>query len=307
MTTSDTALENAPVTVPVDEMSIGELETIIDLQYPEGVTKEAASIPLRLIKTNTEAFQPRDEWNEWEQEAHIRTLAKAIKKDGKLEPIEPITVIPVQGAFVVLDGHMRLLAYEEAGWDEDALVPVVLFRGPSSEALKFAIEANSRDKLSLTTGQKLQAAWRMVCHAEVYRQHHGKLRFTQREIAATASVSTGSVANAAKTLREALEKMPLGEAVEMTYEDAKRCLRGKSDEGDWDSDAIRDARVQDFTNRIGRTFGKRLHPDADIFAEALEAYSGRAAARIMEAMIERDPVAARSILEMVELDAIEEF
>lgn len=117
-------------------------------------------VPLRKLAVAPHVFQPRNFDEEpWEKERHIENLSKVIRQGRELDPI---LVYPVCGFLVVLDGHLRLEAYRDAGLSPDDELPVELFGGTVIEARLWSLEANSKDKLSLTKTEKLEAAWQLM-------------------------------------------------------------------------------------------------------------------------------------------------
>lgn len=87
----------------------------------------------------------------------IFDLAKATQIMGALDPI---LVLPVADQYYVIDGHHRLAAYITAEWEGG--IPAIVFNGSLDEAVREALRANNKSKLSLTTADRTAAAWRLV-------------------------------------------------------------------------------------------------------------------------------------------------
>lgn len=222
--------------------------------HPEGVVR----LPLEVIQEVPELFQHRRPLKHISRQ-HVETLAGAAKGKKAL----PALLIYWAGGWVLLDGHHRMAAYRKAGWRRD--VPVTIFRGTLDEAIGRACRDNQRDHLSMTNGERMSAAWRMVCSTKL----------TGEKISDWAGVSMRSVA----TMREELRKLltmgnTLDQLSAMTWNLARSTAKGEApDETDWDEKDEKDAR--DLADQLSKIFGKRLHQKHQVIAMALEAYDSR--------------------------------
>lgn len=221
-----------------------------------------------------QAFQPRhlmEEW--WAKKKHLRTLQETeAAKAGRLDHIE---VWPVAGKRIVIDGHMRLMAYREVGLDGSTKVPVRHVQGSLWEALERASEANSKDKLPWTKADKWEAAWRMV-----------KLRKdpkdpTDRHIARLNNVSPATVG----TMRKTLAEYP--SARDLSWRSTKRELQKRRDP----DQAAMEKRVDTLANRLRRTFGKIPVKEAETWKQAFEKAYPELAEDQNEAQPPRPPTA----------------
>ena len=88
---------------------------------------------------------------------HIFDMAKSTQNTGALDPI---LVFPVADRYYVMDGHHRLAAYITAGWKGD--IPAIVFQGSLDAAIREALRANNKNKLSMTKAERIEAAWRLV-------------------------------------------------------------------------------------------------------------------------------------------------
>lgn len=280
----------------LSEMEREEMVEAINANNPALTSLSATEMPLQVVFTS-EWFQPRDDWNDWEQEAHVKGLAASIKATKKLTPLEPLTVTPVLGGYVLLDGHLRLRAYEAAGWEADRPIPVSVLVAPFSECLKFSIEANSRDKLPMTPAQKQEAAWRLLTYSMQVTTNPNKPLYSQREIGKCAGVCLGTVNKQSQLLRK-LAEVHGDEAMNMTHREALTSERGDAEQ--MEPDELFDKRAKEWTNRLGKTFGKQPTKSPDVFAEALRNYSPRLYARLFEVMVNDDPELARGYLEVAD-------
>lgn len=124
-------------------------------------------LKINSIKVATALFQPRDSLiNEWASNDHVSQMAENLMRDSsKQRMLEPMTVMAFGSQWYLIDGHHRLRAYREAGYE------VVAVKAVHSDAkgvervkvgIKEAVKANSRDKLAMTREDKSNAAWRLV-------------------------------------------------------------------------------------------------------------------------------------------------
>lgn len=98
---------------------------------------------------------------------HAERMAEHVLRTKKL--LEPVTVWHSdQGVLFLVDGHHRLKAYrrvarKDANWDQ--MVPVRRLPNGTTrrEARRHALAANRKDHLPMTTAQKTQAAWVLIC------------------------------------------------------------------------------------------------------------------------------------------------
>jgi hypothetical protein len=79
-----------------------------------------------------------------------------------------------------IDGHHRLEAYRQIGTNRP--VPVEVFQGRLSQAVEKASKRNSKDKLPMSSTDKMEAAWRLDVLGE----------FSKREVMEATGASDGS-------------------------------------------------------------------------------------------------------------------
>ncbi|HEX5439171.1 MAG TPA: ParB/RepB/Spo0J family partition protein [Gemmatimonadaceae bacterium] len=243
---------------------------------------------LTTLHVAPKVFQPRDlQEQSWKKEQHIRNLVSAIRQGAALDPI---VVFPIAGARIVVDGHCRLLAYQQAG--RRGKVPVQYLRGSFADALLFSAEANSKDKLPLTKAEKLEAAWRLV----LYDGARGV--YTLRDIATKTGVSKSTVDN----MKTYLQESPAGSANDPrggTWADAKGARR---DELEYD-ERWEERLVSDWADRLKDTFGDKPMKMPVTFIEALRRAYPRAWDALLDEVAEgyKDDVQRRAE-EMAESD-----
>lgn len=214
-------------------------------------------LPLDEIVTLENVFQHRmDEAAEIEREQHIKQLSIALKQmDPEHRALDPILVMRMEDLWVCVDGHHRLGAYREA---EVTTVPARAIEGSMDDAIRVAGKENTKAKLNLTKRDRMNAAWRFTA------QRIG----SRREVAEDTGVSTSQVSTM-RRMREEIEAMR-GNPAAMDYREARSFLRGETDERD---EGWEDKQVAEIERRLSKEFGKSLHKNSTLFAQALYNFS----------------------------------
>ena len=123
-------------------------------------------LSLDAIKVIDVLFQPRESsllFRAGASEEHVENMARVVAQ-GRL--LAPLVVAAFGTSWVLLDGHHRYQAYLEA--DHRKPVPVEVAESALSGesrvkwAVTLSIELNSRDKLSMSARDKMEAAWRLT-------------------------------------------------------------------------------------------------------------------------------------------------
>lgn len=243
----------------IRDYSARELEALFT-EKGHGLTDDdmsRSSEPLAKIEVAPRAFQFRDPtYRPGEKEQHIRNLLQALKR--RQEPFDPIELFAVAGHRIVLDGHCRLEAYRRAGLSEDTEVPVGYFEGNFIEALKRPASENTKDKLSLSQREELQAAWRLVLFDE------GRGNLSLRDIAA----ATGAGKSTAGKMRKVLENdNDLSfDPRERTWKEVKAGIKqAREVDEDW-----ADKRVESWKRKLRKTLGDVPNRTPDCLFRALE-------------------------------------
>lgn len=188
---------------------------------------------------------------------HVDELSKT-PKSGK--PLTPVIVFRAGNRWALLDGHHRMLAYQKAGWRKE--IPVQVFEGSIDEAIARANIENHRAHLPMTNGEKMSAAWRMVCTTAL----------SGEKICHATGASMRSIASMRNARKKLLAKgKTLGELSGMSWHVARTTAQGETtDETDWDEQDEKEAR--ELAGKLTKLFGKRLHHKHQVIAMALEAY-----------------------------------
>jgi ParB-like chromosome segregation protein Spo0J len=210
-------------------------------------------LPLADIQQEPELFQIRPM-----SERHVSALVSAVRSEGELEPV---TVIQVGPAAVLIDGHHRLAAYAIAG--RSALVPVRYFGGTLEEAVAEAGRANAPAKLPMTAAERTDYAWRLVLLGTC----------SKTETRRAASVGTGTVT----TMRKVKERLGPAAFQYPTWARARAAARGE--DGDWWTDDEREEwmeqKANEIADRMAKALGTKLAQQPEITARALSIYFGR--------------------------------
>ncbi|MCC1482323.1 ParB N-terminal domain-containing protein [Roseibaca sp. Y0-43] len=189
---------------------------------PRTPTYRRANVNLREINFDPE-FSIRDI-----QEHHVRTLVAALRTKGKLDPILLLDDKrnPEQPKLTLIDGHHRVAAYKTQQRSQKHPKPVnaLIVSCDEITAHRLAAQRNSKDKLPLTTTEKLNLAWKLVWLSEA--------ALSKAEIVNDTGVSRTTVHNMRKRRRQMLEagKEPTGE----WWKDSKDNSLGTQEETDLD-------------------------------------------------------------------------
>ena len=221
-----------------------------------------STLPLTEIEVLDTVFQHRSN-SEWTSELHIKALLKGLRNtSGK--PFDPVTVMWGGDRWVLVDGHHRVRAYLEYGFD--APVPVQVFQGTLEEAFGEALRANVHDKLSMSSKEKTNAAWRLVIGTDL-------------SINATAQLSLASkatVKNMRKIRDALLTKFHPGFLGQLDWPAARAKYEGIED--DFDSDgAWLDKKARIIADKLTKTFGNELSKYPRALWMALDIYDGNLA------------------------------
>jgi hypothetical protein len=227
------------------------------------------SLKLEEIHLLPSVFQPRTiSDNPLASERHITVLAAAICNETT-HNLDPMTIWWSGRSWYIVDGHHRYNAYiktNKNGKLKIDAVSVEVFQGSIDEAMAWSLQANSKDKLRMSSRDKLNSAWRLVCREE----------FSKSEIQRKTSVSTSTIASMRKKLAEIQADYPDKRgrtknyaAIGMTWGEARH---HGVDSTTFDDEAIRKLMIN-LAEQLGKKFGNQLASNPQITAGALEIYS----------------------------------
>lgn len=215
-----------------------------------------SSLSLGRIVEIRELFQHRMP-PEHASQAHVRELMKD-PKGGK--PLEPIDVFWSGKQWVCINGHHRLRAYRAVKWQGH--IPVRAFAGSLDEALGFAGEDNRKDKLPMSSTEKTNAAWRLVCLTAL----------SKAAIVEKMGVSDGIVAKMRRVLATLRKQYPDEDPAGMTWLQARSRASGEEDDrAEFDLNEA----AQQLANRLLKAHGEHLGKNLEVLAEALAIYDKR--------------------------------
>lgn len=224
-------------------------------------------LSIKQVHISTALFQPRDSLvYEWASRDHVRNLAEALKRDAsKQRRLEPITVMAFGNRWYLLDGHHRLQAYKDAGYDRVA-VRVVDSEAQGSErvleAQKIGLRSNSRDKLPMTSSDKSNAAWRLVA---------SETDLTAKEIEELTQVSERTVRSMRETLRKLKAENKLISPEGMSWRHAKMTADGK-DLPELEADDRIERQAVKMAKKLRKHFGEELIRFTEVTKRALTLY-----------------------------------
>lgn len=204
-------------------------------------------------------------------ERHVRELADVAKQ----RDLDRLTVWWDGKGWTVIDGHHRLKAYKLAG-KEHEFVPVEVFEGTPEEALGRAAEANTKDKLQMSSSEKSTAAWRLVVMSE------GRSKAQQAQDAGVSVRLVAMMRKAKSTLLNDLEHLP-ARLAEMSWHEARSAAAGETRE--WTSEE-EEVRVEKMATALRKALGATADQQPDIFRQALERFSPQLAKALEEDYIE---------------------
>lgn len=197
---------------------------------------------------------------------HVRGLARVLQTVGELDPIlvwqerdgngEPT------GRLILLDGGHRLAAHASARGSRGG-VPARVLNGDREEAMMAAVQANSRESLTLSAQERMDAAWRLV-------RLPGR-RITVKTIAGVAAVAPRTVDNMRK--RWAVMVAAGGEPSGHWWRDRQDDLPAMDDRPEM-TDKERRQRIEEVSTRLREALGKLPWQDEQLAAEALLAAVG---------------------------------
>jgi hypothetical protein len=236
---------------PLERLRELEAQGAVEAMGGGGPTERPECLPVSAIVLVAELLQHRGT-----DEKHIGDLRRALRNNGKLDPM---VVLAVADRFYLVDGHHRHAAYEAERVTYP--VPVSYYTGTVADAVLEAAIANSKAKLPMTTRERMELAWKLVLMG----------RYSRKQIRAAASVSDGQVlimrrvakalgaqAYAARSWREA--QLKASEREPMKEEEMEEWL---------------DRVASEYAERMGKTFGNKLSTNPGLAARALSQYFGR--------------------------------
>lgn len=201
---------------------------------------------------------------------HVDALAETPK--GGLA-LDPLTLWRDEaGGLVVVDGHHRLAAYEQAGWTKK--VPVRIHECSLDEARLLALRENGKARLNLTQAEKSDAAWALVCL--------DRTAYSKRIIMRETGVKDATVARMRRTRKALLEIDPDAE-LPRRWQRAMAMLKGwerrEYTPEEW-ADVI-EAKTEKLDKVIGKALGDMAEKQIEAAAAVVAKRLGRQGLRFL--------------------------
>lgn len=155
--------------------------------------------------------------DEKETGKHINELARQIKNNGLINPIE---VYDIEGEYFVVNGFHRLAAVKSLGHSR---IKCQITKGTTKEAWRSAMLANSSASVPLKPSQRIEVAWHAITNRE-YDDVRRELLAGKgnREVARLWSISEGTVRSKLRPVMRTIAAMSLGISEErISDEDVK--------------------------------------------------------------------------------------
>ena len=144
------------------------------------------------IKQRPDIFQFRHNQRD---EDHVKDLVAVLKTGQDLDRVI-LWHDPDENELVLVDGHHRIAAYKRLG--NRKKVPALVYSCDLRQARVMALKENVKTRLPLTTEERMDAAWQLVC-LDCY---------SRRETLEASGVSDGTVAKMRRTRKQLLCRDP---------------------------------------------------------------------------------------------------
>lgn len=205
--------------------------------------------------------------------AHVLRLTASIKK-SKGKTLDPVSIWWDGKGWVCIDGHHRYEAYMAAKLDSNHLIPVEVFKGTLGQAVGEAARANTGDKLSMTSAEKSNSAWRLVTMTDLSREETAAIaRVSESTVASMRRVSI-QLTERADTAVDKLNGIVGGDFRDLNWADARRFAEGR-EAPDFDREAANEKKAKAMALELRKALGAEAGKYPEIFARALEIYDAR--------------------------------
>lgn len=241
-------------------------------------------LPISEIKVANSVLQPRlGDGSRGESEAHVVTLAEAIR-NSKTHTLDPILVWWSGRCWRVVDGHHRLDAYkqvmnpEKHGVKKQPIlidrIPVEVFDGGIEDVIKESTARNVKDKLRMSKVDKMNRAWKFTVLGKMTIPEIARLTHVSER-----TISTMRKVHEGLTVVEPGDFGPRDDTLAMTWEQARKKSMKQQDvvDEEWIAKV-----ADDYARRLGRVFGTKLSKNPQLTLMALELYSEKLPARLVE-------------------------
>lgn len=173
-------------------------------------------LKLTNIYTDSDNFQFRKHGVD---PGHLNELKGLVERGVRLDPIT-VWKNPDDGKYYVLAGHHRYEAHRRA--KKVYVLRARVFKGSFDEAQAYALRSNTKNQIPMTTEERQNGAWKLVCQWTEKRGYPLSIAETSK----SAGISTSQVSNMRRVRADLHEK---GEALPATWWQA---LNARQDEVD---------------------------------------------------------------------------
>lgn len=156
-------------------------ERLTQLSKQGSRTDNPTRLSIAEIAEEPSLFQPRHDSIAYApgcSEAHIDELAHA-PRDGA--PLDPVTITAFGNEWFLIDGHHRLCAYRQSGWQNKIPVKVLRSDLDGEKRVSWAVEQsyadNKKNKLNISSDDKTDGAWRSVVNNSGLSKGETALRY----------------------------------------------------------------------------------------------------------------------------------
>lgn len=187
------------------------------LERPEATNEGPVYVQVRPqdIKERLELFQPRRPGYGMRKldTRHVNELKTRIERKGELDPV---LVVKLGQAWVVVDGHHRIAAYLKRKWAD--AIRCEWFAATVREAMDESLRRNEKTHLKVDQGDKAEAAW-----ARTLLDWNGKdWSSSKAQVVTLTGCGEGSVAHMRRVVKwhhrfkTGVEQHPIGEKLNNT-------------------------------------------------------------------------------------------
>ncbi|PLK70909.1 hypothetical protein C0V73_09785 [Rhizobium sp. TH135] len=175
------------------------------------------------------------------------------------DDLRPISVWRCGGSIILLDGHHRVKAYKlyRRRTGKPVTIPVSWFEGTPQDALAFATGSHLDIKLPLTSAQRSNHAWMLVCLGIYSKQQESKLT----------GLPTSTIGNMRKVRKELLKA---DQTLPSAWNAALSLAKGRTWKMDLDWEDVVEQKAKEYADRIQRAVGPQFFKNTEIMAATIE-------------------------------------
>lgn len=265
-----------------EDLTFAESRKLLQDELATGKDQPKAPtvLPIGQYRFADRVFQPRTfEGDTGASEEHKKDLYEALLRGDTLPPI----LVWWGGRhWYVIDGHHRAIAYNRVhdAWGKGQLkgteaplclygVAVEVFSGSLNAAIVKAAELNSRTKLPMTKGDKLERAWKLVVLEDE--------ELSKSMIARATGIAGRTVATMRSTLAALKTENPELNPEDLTWEEARKGNKDAPKDDQWEQ-----RQATKWAKAMGRAFGQQPGRLPHVFALAIEKYAETLPPKLVE-------------------------